>query len=207
MGKTLIFGGTFNPPHIGHVQMAQAAAALSAVEEVWILPTKLPVHKFVGNALASGEHRMQMCRLAFGGIEKIRFSDMELQTQEKNYSLTTVRALKAAYPKKEFAFLIGGDSLIHFHEWYHYWELLQEIPLYVFGRGDCSPAAFDAALQARRAEQGNIRVIDEEIDSVSSAEIREKLRTAQSVTGLVPEAVEDYIRQHGLYLEGNGFDG
>lgn len=206
MGKTVIFGGTFNPVHIGHVQIAQAAAALPQTQELLILPTRLPVHKFVGKALASPAHRMRMCQLAFGALPHVCFSDMELKSKQKNYSLVTVRKLKAAYPKKSFAFLIGGDSLLQFHTWYGYRELLREVPLYVFSRGNCSPAAFAEALQALRAEGGEITVIEKQILNVSSSEIREKIMHKQSVSGLVPQSVEAYIRQHALYLEENGFD-
>lgn len=206
MGKTIIFGGTFNPVHTGHVQMAQAAAALPETDAVLVLPTRLPVHKFVGAALASAEHRMQMCRLAFSGIAGVQFSDMELVSREKNYSITTVRALKAAQPEKEFALLIGGDSLIHFREWYEYRALLREIPLYVFWRGSCAPADFEQARQALRAEGGNITVIETEICNVSSSEIRERIQTGRPIAGLVPAPVEAYIRRHGLYREANGFD-
>lgn len=207
MGKTVIFGGTFNPVHTGHVQMAQAAAALPETDAVLVLPTRLPVHKAVGSALASAEHRMQMCRLAFADVPGVRFSDRELKSREKNYSITTVRGLKAAHPQEAFAFLIGGDSLVHFHEWYEYRALLREIPLYAFGRGSCAPADFAAALRELRAAGGDITVIETEIRNISSSEIREKIKTGQSVAGLVPAAVEAYIRRHGLYLEEHGFDG
>lgn len=206
MGKTIIFGGTFNPVHTGHVQMAQAAAALPETEELLVMPTRLPVHKFVGAALAPAKDRMQMCRLAFSDIPGVRFSDMELVSGGKNYSITTVRALKSAQPEKNFVFLLGGDSLIHFHEWYEYRALLREIPLYVFGRGSCAPAAFEKARRALCAEGGDITVIETEICNVSSSEIRERIQIGRPITGLVPAPVEAYIRRHELYREANGFD-
>ncbi len=206
MGKTVIFGGTFNPVHSGHKKMALCIAKRAEVEQILIVPTKLPVHKSVGNVLASSEHRMEMCRLAFSDIPKVQYSDIELQSEEKNYSITTVRRLKENFPEKEFVFLIGGDSLVQFHTWYEYRKLLQEIPLYVFGRGSCPPSDFEAAAQKLRAEGGNITIIEEEIPNISSSEIREKIKNSQSLGELVPAKVESYIYRQGLYLEENGFD-
>lgn len=207
MGKTVIFGGTFNPVHCGHVQMAAAVAARPEVEELLILPARLPVHKFVGRALAQPEDRMQMCRLAFADIPKIRFSDFELRSREKNYSITTVRALQAAEKEKQFAFLIGGDSLIQFHTWHEYRALLRAVPLYVFGRGSCAPAEFAAAFKRLRGQGGEITLLAEEIPGISSSEIRERCKNGLPLEGYVPAAVAAYIRQRGLYLEENGFDG
>ena len=206
MGKTVIFGGTFNPVHTGHVEMATAAVAYPEVEELLVIPTRLPVHKHLGTDLVSGEHRMEMCRLAFGELPNVRFSDMELKSKEKNYSLTTVLGLKREFPKKDFAFLIGGDSLIHFNTWYEYRSLLKEIELYVFGRGSCSDEDFDNALKVLRGEGGHITVLGTKISNISSSEIRERIRAGKPLDELVASRVQGYIKEQGLYLEVNAFD-
>ncbi len=206
MAKTLIFGGTFNPVHLGHIKMAETVSAREEVEEILIIPLKQPVHKSVGNALASEEHRIKMCRLAFLDIPKVLISDIEIKSKEKNYSITTIRKLKAEFPKKEFAFLLGGDSLIEFNKWYQYLEILKEVELYVFGRGNCSKEEFDAALESLRKQGGRITVIDKEIPNISSSEIRQNLKSGKPLESLVSLKVEDYIIRNGLYLEENAFN-
>lgn len=206
MSKTVIFGGTFNPVHLGHVKMAETVSAIEEVEEILIIPSRQPVHKSVGNTLASEEHRVKMCQLAFGGIPKTVISDIEIKSKEKNYSITTIRMLKAEFPKKDFVFLIGGDSLIKFNKWFKYLEILNEVELYVFGRGSCSKEEFDAALENLRKDGGRITLIDKEIPNVSSSEIRQNLKCNKSLKNLVSLNVEDYIIRHGLYLEENAFN-
>ena len=206
MAKTLIFGGTFNPVHLGHVKMAETVSAREEVEKILIVPAKQPVHKSVGNALASEKHRVKMCQLAFSGIPKVVISDIEIKSKEKNYSITTIRKLKAEFPKKEFAFLLGGDSLIEFNKWYQYLEILKEVELYVFGRGSCSKEEFDAALENLRKDGARITVIDKEIPNISSSEIRQNLNTNKPLENLVSVKVEDYIIRNGLYLEENAFN-
>lgn len=206
MGKIIVFGGTFNPVHIGHVQMAQAAVSLTETEKLLVIPAGLPVHKFVGAALASAEDRLQMCRMAFSDIPRVCFSDMEILSRVKNYSITTICTLKAAYPGKEFALLIGGDSLIHFHEWYEYRALLREAALYVFGRGNCAASDFEKARLSLCREGGDVTVIETKIGNISSSGIRKRIQTGQPITGLVPASVEEYIHRHGLYREVNGLD-
>lgn len=206
MAKTVIFGGTFNPVHLGHVKMAETVSARDEVEEILIIPLKQPVHKSVGNALASEEHRVKMCQLAFLDIPKVVISDIEIKSKEKNYSITTIRKLKEEFPNKEFAFLLGGDSLIEFNKWYQYLEILKEVELYVFGRGSCSKGEFDAALENLRKDGGRITVIDKEIPNISSSEIRQNLKTNKSLKNIVSLKVAEYIIRHGLYLEEKAFN-
>ena len=133
MGITAIFGGTFNPPHIGHYEMLRSLENNPDIEEIMLLPDRIPPHK-VCDFLASDSDRINMCRLLSADFKKAALCLIEFEREGKSYSIDTVRLLKRKYPQKSFAFVCGGDMLISFDKWYKYEELLREIPFIVFRR-------------------------------------------------------------------------
>ena len=112
-----IYGGTFNPPHIGHVHAAQEAASALQLDKLLIIPDNIPPHKELPEHAPTNAQRLEMVRLAFGGIPCAEVSEMELQRAGKSYSVDTVRALRRKYPDAELFLLMGSDMLKIFHLW------------------------------------------------------------------------------------------
>ena len=130
MGFTALFGGTFNPPHIGHYEMLRALDYRRDIDEVWLMPDRIPPHK-VCDFLASDKDRINMCRIMAEDFKKVKLCLIEFERTGKSYSIDTVRLLKQKYKERDFIFVCGGDMLISFDKWYKYEELLKEIPFWL----------------------------------------------------------------------------
>lgn len=199
MGQTAIFGGTFNPPHLGHVAMAKWASQRTEFDRILVMPAKLPPHK--SGHFAAPTHRVAMCRLAFADIPGVSVCEAELALPGKSYTVNTLRSL-ADGGLVQPTLIIGADSLLGFHTWYDYTEILKLASLLVYERVGIDPTALQAAAKRLLAEGGRITLTDYTPPAISSSEVREKLTEGSRVNELLPQAVADYIRAEHLYLEG-----
>ena len=198
MGYTAIFGGTFNPPHIGHYQMLSSLNKSPDIEEIWLMPDRIPPHK-VCDFLACDEDRIEMCRLLVSDFPKTRLCLAEFEREGKSYTYDTVTEFLKKYPQKDFTFVCGGDMLISFDKWYRYEELLKMLPFTVFRRTDTDNAEFDRKA-VEFSEMGmKITVMSEVITAVSSSYIRNNFDKART---LVPEKIYDYIKAGRIYGAG-----
>ncbi|MEG1887742.1 MAG: nicotinate (nicotinamide) nucleotide adenylyltransferase [Oscillospiraceae bacterium] len=196
MGKTVIFGGTFNPPHIGHIEMLKAVSKLPDVDEIWLMPAKNPPHKNTEGELASELDRLEMCRIAAKTDPKGSASDFEYKRDGKSYTFDTLRNLKNIYPNKQFCWLVGADMLITFDKWYKYREILKMAEIIAVFRKSCDKHDFeDAAIKLN----GKINCVQANITEVSSSEIREKISGNEPVSTLLDEEIYCYIKEHKLY--------
>ena len=195
MGITAIFGGTFNPPHIGHYEMLRSLENNPDIEEIMLLPDRIPPHK-VCDFLASDSDRINMCRLLSADFKKAALCLIEFEREGKSYSIDTVRLLKRKYPQKSFAFVCGGDMLISFDKWYKYEELLKAVPFTVFRRTETDKDGFDSAV-LKYGEMGmKITVCDDDVPAVSSSYIRNNIEKSRD---LLPERVYEYIVDGRIY--------
>lgn len=198
MGYTAIFGGTFNPPHIGHYQMLSSLNKSPDIEEIWLMPDRIPPHK-VCDFLACDEDRIEMCRLLVSDFPKTRLCLAEFEREGKSYTYDTVTEFLKKYPQKDFTFVCGGDMLISFDKWYRYEELLKMLPFTVFRRTDTDNAEFDRKA-VEFSEMGmKITVMSEVITAVSSSYIRNNFDKARA---LVPEKIYEYIKAGRIYGAG-----
>ncbi len=181
-----IFGGTFNPIHLGHLLLAETARQTLSLDRIVFIPTGMPPHKQV-KALPPGEMRLAMVRLAIRENEAFVASDIELQRKGPSFSLETVRSLHGQLPTAKLFLLIGGDMLTV--RWMGWSKLKQLCTIVVFER--------PRARQGWR-KTGIKRIVMPQVD-ISSSTIRERVRVGKSIRYLVPETVERYIREHGLY--------
>ncbi len=198
MKKTVIFGGTFNPVHLGHTEMLASIAEREDVEKVFVMPVNLPPHKSVD--VASAEDRVNMCRLAFSGIEKVAVSDFEIKMAGKSYTINTLERLKEKGIVNPYL-VIGGDSLINFHRWVRYEDILRLAGLMVYRRKGTDDIDFQVALDSLRKKCGNIILLDITPIRVSSTEVREKIKKGDSILDLLPKDVIEYIKKKSLYSE------
>lgn len=194
--RIAVFGGTFNPPHTGHVRLANEAADIIGADKVIIIPSCIPPHKMPGK-LASGGERMEMCRLAFCG-ERFEISSIELDRGDKSYTVETLRELKKIYPESELYFIIGSDMLETFTKWYRWEEILSLAVICAASR----EKGFRADLSGYTPEQRERFVfLDIEPLEISSTQIRVEI-AKEGTPGFVSPEVLNYIEENGLYDDG-----
>lgn len=189
--RIALFGGTFNPIHSGHVEMASKVLELPQIEKLIIMPTYQPPHKDAPE-LVSGEHRLNMCRIALCGLDNVEFSALELERKGKSYTYNTVCELNSVFDKR-IALVCGGDMITTFNGWYRYRDILTLADIIAFRRVGVDNTEFDNAVESLRTEGGNISVIDLKISNISSSEVR------NGRMDMVPDEVLEYIKNNGLY--------
>lgn len=193
--KIGVFGGTFNPPHNGHVRLAKAAADELKLDKLLVIPSCIPPHKIAAK-LADGQERLEMCRLAFGRDPRFEVSPMELERGSRSYTVETLRELKALYPDSELYFIVGSDMLESFDKWYLWQEILSLSVLCAASREEgYSP---DLSRFGKLAER--IKIITLDPLEVSSTQIRNS--AGEVSPELLDPKVAAYIREHGLYDDG-----
>lgn len=195
MAFTAIFGGTFNPFHIGHYEMLNELQNDGRIEKIFVMPDRLPPHKTC-EYLADGEDRIEMCRIAASDFSKAELCLIEFEREGRSYSYDTVIRLKQIYPDKRFTFVCGGDMIVTLDKWYNYRELIKEIPFVAFKRSDTDEELFEQSVERFRQEGADITVFDRQITAVSSTYIRSNILTAKD---LIPEKIYGFIMQRGIY--------
>ena len=193
MGITAIFGGTFNPFHIGHYEMLKALQEDENIEEIWIMPDNIPPHK-VCDFLAGNSARIEMCKIAAEDFKKAKVCLIEFEREGKSYSYDTVLELKQKFPQRQFAFVCGGDMFISFDKWYRYEELMKLVDFIVFKRSDTDVEVFSECVKRFSKMGMNITVKEEEIPNVSSTQFRKS-----NLYSLLPEKIYKYIKDSGIY--------
>ena len=196
--RILLFGGTFNPIHNGHLAMADAALRQFPGSRLLLIPTAVPPHK-PGDGLASSEHRMEMCRLAIADHPCINLSDIEVRRGGLSYTVQTVRALAKEFPGAEFVFLCGEDMFLTLAQWREWRWLCEHLAFAVASRPGAAHL-LAGALRDFAALGGRAELLDWSPKQVSSTEIRRRAASGESIEVLVPPAVNSYISQHHLYI-------
>ncbi|MBQ3088645.1 MAG: nicotinate (nicotinamide) nucleotide adenylyltransferase [Clostridia bacterium] len=194
--KTAIFGGTFNPPHIGHRAMLEYIAARPEIFKILIMPAKTPPHKAFDTL--SVEHRVNMCRLAFEGVKKSEICLEELSIKGKSYTVNTLKSLRQKGIQNP-ALVIGADSLVNFHKWYNYVDILYLAELYVFGRDGISNEQIIAAKQNLENLGAKITLLDICPPTISSSNIRAAFLNNENISEFLNPLVLKYIKEHSLY--------
>ncbi|MGG0642816.1 nicotinate-nucleotide adenylyltransferase [Sporosarcina gallistercoris] len=187
MRKIGILGGTFNPPHIGHLIMASEVREALGLEEVWLMPTAIPPHKKLPDTATSSQ-RLAMTELAVQGNHYLRSCDEEVRFGGVSYTLDTMQRLLAKEPDTEFYFIIGGDMVDSLHTWYKIDELIKMVRFVGVQR----PGTL-------RITDFPIIYVDTPLIDVSSTLLRAKYASHKTTAYLLPRGVDDYIRQEGLY--------
>ncbi len=190
-----ILGGSFNPPHLGHLIIASDAWVQLGLERVLFVPAAAPPHKHVADGV-SGEVRLEMTRLAVADDVRFAMSAIEID-RGLRYTVDTVTALREAHPRHRLEFIVGSDSLLQFGAWHRPREILALCRLAVALR----PGDDRSAVLAERARWGEERValLENVAIDLSSSQIRERVRHGASIRYLVPAPVEETILELGLY--------
>jgi nicotinate-nucleotide adenylyltransferase len=188
--KICLFGGAFDPPHLGHQTVAAELIARGLADQIWFVPTK--IHSF-GKVMTDEQHRLALLQLI--QTQQTRIETYELEQAGVSYSFNTLEALAKKHPEHQFSWVIGSDNLAKFHEWgdaqgRNYQQLLAAFPFYVYPRHGFP---FDPLYPGMTALKELPEI------TVSSTQVRERVVQNQSLTGFVDPAVANYINKHQLY--------
>lgn len=193
-----IFGGTFNPPHLGHVRAAECFAREAELDKLLIIPAACPPHKDYSGTV-SAQQRLEMCRLAFSHIECAEVSDIEILRGGRSYTVDTLSAL--ANEELELYFLCGTDMFLTMDSWYMPEKIFSLAKIAYIRREedvDNKQRLEDAALRYADNYGGECLPINTEVTEISSTNIRESLAEGIDCP-FVPPSVLDYIKERGLY--------
>ena len=188
-----VFGGSFNPPHVAHLAVAEAAAEAAALDRVLWVPAATPPHKRDDDAVIAGPHRLAMTRLAVVGNARFAVSDVELRRGGVSYTVDTLRGLRAAHPAADLVLVLGGDSLAGLAGWREPEAILALARVVAYRRPGVEAGAVPPEILARTT------FIDAPPLDLSSTLLRARLAAGRTVRYLVPDAVRSYIAAHGLY--------
>jgi nicotinate-nucleotide adenylyltransferase len=183
--EVILFGGAFDPPHVGHQQMVYHILEKKLASEVWYVPCfQHPFNKSTSSLL----HRLNMLKLIQNHTTKI--FTYELEKGDVSYSLETLRYVEKTQLYNHFSWLVGSDQLPEFHKWKDYKILLENFPVYVYPRKNYPLSPW---------YPGMIAITQVPEFDISSTDIRQRLRNGSSITGLVDPRVEEYILKNELY--------
>lgn len=200
MENIAIFGGTFNPIHIGHEEMLSAVNSLDFIDKVIVMPSKIPPHKEV-DFLVQDKHRKAMCEIMSQGFNKTYVSDLELKREGKSYTVDTLASLKSAYPDAKFYLTIGADMLLSFHTWKDYEQILNMASLICFNRGKSDETAVLNAISFLESKGAKIISIPNKITDISSTYIRENIDKRDILERFVPKGILEYILKNSVFGE------
>lgn len=193
--KTGLFGGTFDPIHIGHLIIAETVRSDFVLDRVLFIPAQIPPNK-VNRILSAAQIRLKMVELAIDGYSYFDVSDVEIQRGGVSYTVETVHWFKETeeWGKDELFLIVGSDSLLEMKSWKDPGGILQKIQTLVVGR-----PGFDIE-KAEESFRRRVKRVYTPFINISSTEIRQRVRSGKSIHYWVPEKVEVYIRKKGLYL-------
>jgi nicotinate-nucleotide adenylyltransferase len=192
-----ILGGTFNPPHIGHLALARHARSELDLQRVVLMPAGAPPHKPIAQD-PGPERRLAMCRLLVDGLTGVCVSALELERDGPSYTVDTLRAVHEIHSQAELTFIVGADIASSVPAWHEAPELLRLAELAVAARpGSDRRGVLDAL--APLGNSPRVRFLDAPLLDVSSSAVRERAGAGESIEQLVGAGIADYIAEHGLY--------
>jgi nicotinate-nucleotide adenylyltransferase len=199
----VVFGGSFDPVHNGHLNLARTILDRHLGDEILFVPAGRPPHK-AGQELTPGEDRLEMLRLAVEDKPRFSTSDIELTREDGfTYTIDTLTVLAQVFPDHELAFLLGTDSLCDLHKWHRAPELVAHHRLLIYPRPGVRLPAY-VELTGRFGTRNAKKLLDSVLEGfpefdLSATRIRDLLAARRRIEGLCPEAVERYIYGRGLY--------
>jgi nicotinate-nucleotide adenylyltransferase len=218
MGKKRIglFGGTFDPIHCGHVKAAENVQIIFSFDRILFIPSYIPPHKESMN-VASAEHRLKMVELALSSFDRFFPSSVEIDAKGTSYSIVTLNRIKEIFPQTEVFFLLGIDAFLEIDTWKDYKDILEQCSFIVMSRpgfrlNEAKEILTDTYNQRmieisgpiERENEGlfvpHIYLLSIKTLDISSSEVRDRVGINKSIEGLVPENVENYIKERHLYL-------
>jgi nicotinate-nucleotide adenylyltransferase len=187
MKKVGILGGTFDPPHYGHLLIANEVISELNLDEIWFMPNQEPPHKKKSNSIEN-EDRLQMLELATEGNDLFKIEKIELQRSGPSFTVDTMRILNDHYKNHQFFFIIGADMIEYLPKWNRIDELMELVQFVGVERPQYSVETTYPIIY-----------VDVPVFDVSSSMIRERLKKGKTVRYLLPDSVIDFIEEKRLY--------
>lgn len=186
--KIGILGGSFNPPHMAHLVTAEQVREACGLDKVLLMPSATPPHK-KRKSVIEGHHRVEMVKRAIASNPYLDIEDYEVLQGGVNYSVNTMKALQQKYSHATLYFIVGSDMVADLPNWHRVDELMDMIEFIGVNR------------QGKIDSSYNIHWVNIPEMAISSSFIRESLQSGRTIKYLVPENVESYIKEHGLYQQ------
>ncbi len=196
-----ILGGTFNPIHNVHIELATAALKQFHLDKVLIMPNNKPAYKS-SNDIVSNKNRAEMVELAIQDIDGLEFSDMELNRPGLTYTCDTLELLNTKYPQTDWYFIMGGDSIMYFDKWREPEKIVKYATLIVSVREGIDKTTVFKKIEELKMKYPGSRILYEEIEAVdiSSRMLRDMINRNEDVSFYMNKSVIDYIKDRQLYM-------
>lgn len=200
-----VLGGTFDPIHYGHLRPAQEAMAVLGCTVLHVIPSARPPHRPM--PVASAAQRLRMVELAVAEFPGFRADDRELRREGPSYTVLTLESLRAEYGRQPLCLLLGMDAFLGFESWHHWRDILDLAHLVVLTRPGWTPDGIMAWVQERsgnkemlsRSAAGHVFFLFVDPQDISATQMRAALAQGETVHGLLPEAVRQFICQNNIY--------
>ena len=180
-----IFGGSFNPIHNGHIQLARSLREAAGLDEVWLMVS--PQNPLKQQAdLLDDDVRLQLARQAVGSEQGIIVSDYEFHLPRPSYTWNTLQALERDFPDREFVLMIGGDNWQRFQRWYRADDIIERYPIVVYPRRDSDIGSVPPG----------VKVVEADLLDISSTDIRRRVRQGKTIAGLVPDTILTAVTEY-----------
>jgi nicotinate-nucleotide adenylyltransferase len=196
-----VFGGTFDPVHLGHLILAEQCREQGRLDQVWFVPAPRPPHKHE-RALTRFDQRVEMIQLAIAGQPAFRVEEIEKERSGPSYTVETVAELRRRHPADDFYLLLGSDTLAEIHTWYDPARLLSMVGLLVMTRPGYPTRTTEQMREALGLPESApvpIEVVDSPLIDIASRDLRARAASGRSLRYLVPRAIEVYIGEKRLY--------
>ena len=200
-----IFGGAFDPVHKGHSQSLKYISDLKILDEIQVIPNYASPHN--KNIQTDEKHRLKMLEIAFKEIKNIKLNDIELKNKTKSYTCETLKHLKEIYPEQHLSLIIGLDSLNSFTTWKNWENILSLCSLLVLERKLNDSLELNKELKSKISTNyddffsghGKILILKNDLISISSTDVRNKIKNNENLTDMVDDQVLEYISKKSLY--------
>ncbi len=202
MERIGIYGGTFNPPHIGHISAALQAVDALRLDKLLLIPDRIAPHKQLPDGSANPEQRLQMLKIAAQMYPQLEVSDLEFQREGISYTYLTILELKEKYPDSELLLLMGTDMFLSFDKWKNPDTILQNATLGVLYRGEKGEkAAIEAKKREMESKGAKIELVQNDVVTISSTDLRRML-IFRCADDFLPDGVNAFIQMNNLYYTG-----
>jgi nicotinate-nucleotide adenylyltransferase len=195
MSRVILFGGTFDPIHLGHLILAEEVLDGTGADRILFVPAGVPPHK-IGVPVTEARHRLEMVKMAIGDNPRFGVSDVEIRRSGPSYTIDTLRAIRAGLGDgDELGIIVGADQVMEFETWKDYLTIAEEFRLFLTTRAGLPDPDKEKHPHFRNAVLVSIPSVE-----ISSTDVRRRVREGRSIRYLVPREVSWYIREERLYL-------